>query len=91
MQTQVRSLLGLFLLAALALAATVQAESSVADKAESKSDFYSALADHYRLPDSVVRAIHERRIPDDELAVVFFLAGQAAIQPEDVTDLRLLR
>ncbi len=91
MQIQVRSLLGLFFLAVLASSASIQAESPAVDKVESKSDFYAALADHYRLPDSVVRSIHERRLPDDELAVIFFLAAQAAIQPDDVADLRLLK
>lgn len=91
MQSSKRTLLGLLFLCTVTLVGAAQAGTGPAAKDENKSDFYSGLGDYFRLPDSVVRAIHERRVPEDELAVVFFLARQAAIQPEDVTDLRLLR
>ena len=73
------------------LGGSLSASAGVAPRDDGRADFFSALAEHFRLPESVVVSIHERRIPDDELAVVFFLAKQTGVRPDDVVDLRLLR
>jgi len=54
--------------------------------------FYLAISDHYRIPARQVVEIRDRhRISDDELAVVFFLAARARVQPSAILDLRITK
>lgn len=51
--------------------------------------FHFAIADHYRVPRSTVVAVRAKKIPDDELPVVFFFAERARVSPEAIVELRL--
>lgn len=51
--------------------------------------FYLAIGSYYNVPEKTVVVVHERRIPDEELPVVFFLAQQAKVSPDVVINLRL--
>lgn len=57
--------------------------------AEANINFHLAIGNHYRVPEREVILIRERRIPDDELPVVFFLAQRARVAPATIVDLRL--
>jgi hypothetical protein len=52
-------------------------------------DFHVAVADYYRVPERDVIVIRERRIPDYEIPVAFFIAQRAGVVPSRIVDLRL--
>lgn len=53
-------------------------------------NFYVAIGDYYRVPESqVVYTRQHYRIPDEEIPVVFFLASRAHVDPSVIIDLRL--
>ena len=60
-------------------------------KESARDMYYRTLGEYFKLPDSVVSAIHERRVPDEDLTVVLFMSKQTGLQPDAVADLRLLR
>lgn len=79
-------------LAALAgpavLAAQVDLGISVADGR--LRSFYLAVGDHYRVAPRAVLDLRSRyRLLDEELPVVYFLAGRAHVGPQAVINLRL--
>jgi hypothetical protein len=51
--------------------------------------FYFSVGDYYRVPETTVVAVSRRRIPDDELPVVFFIADRAHVPPAVIVDMRL--
>lgn len=51
--------------------------------------FYFSVGDYYHVPEREVIIIRERRIPDEELPVVFFLSRHAHVAPAIIVDLRL--
>ncbi len=51
--------------------------------------FYLEIGEQYRVPEKEVVVIRERRIPDDELPVVFFLARHASVEPDVIVTMRL--
>ncbi len=53
-------------------------------------DFYMAVGDYYHVAPQVVVEVHDRyRVPDDELPVVYFLAGRARVEPAAIINLRV--
>lgn len=52
--------------------------------------FYLAVGDHYRVPDKEIIAAREKRIPDEELPVIFYIARKADVHPSIIIDMRLL-
>jgi hypothetical protein len=52
-------------------------------------DFHVAVANYYRVPEREVIVIRERRIPDDEIPVVLFIAQRASVSPARIMELRL--
>jgi hypothetical protein len=80
----------LVLTAVPALAAQVNAGVTVGPGGI--KSFYVAIGTHYRVAPQVVVDYHDRyRLADDDLAVVFFLAARAQVNPRVVIDLRLGR
>ncbi|UCD93949.1 MAG: hypothetical protein JSU69_09280 [Candidatus Zixiibacteriota bacterium] len=51
--------------------------------------FHLAIGEHYNVPEKEIIVVRERKIPDDELPVVFFIAGRAGVKPEAIIKLRL--
>ena len=51
--------------------------------------FYLAIGEHYKVPQKQIVVVREKKIPDEELAVVFFLAQRAEVAPGVVIKLRL--
>lgn len=56
---------------------------------EGRKSFYLAVSNHYQVPEKEIIVVRERRIPDEEMPVVFFLASRAGTSPKAIIDLRL--
>jgi len=78
---------------ALALGGLVAARGADAQTAFSVSasvgDFHVAVSNYYHVPEREVVVVRERRIPDEELPVVFFIAQQAHVPAARIVDMRL--
>lgn len=68
------------------MAVTSVNSSSVAVRV---SDFQFAVSNYFHVPAHDVAVIRDRRVRDDELPVVLFIAQQASLAPSTVVDLRL--
>jgi len=81
-----------FVLACLVLALILTTRSASAQTAVSVSahigNFHVAVANYYHVPEREVIVIRERRISDDELPVVLFVAQRARVAPARVIALR---
>lgn len=79
------------LLTIVALTPTTQAGVDAALSIEDGriSSFYLAIGDHYRVPEDQLIVVKKRQIPDEELAVVFYLSTRAAVPAATIIDLRL--
>ena len=53
------------------------------------NSFYLAIGDYYRVPDKEIVGARERRVPDEELPIVFFIARKADAHPSIIIDMRL--
>jgi hypothetical protein len=51
--------------------------------------FYLAVGDYYRVPEKEVMVVKKKRVPHEEIPVVFFIAKRAHISVGAVIDLRL--
>ena len=89
MRTRVRASVTASLLLGTALVATSASAQTAVDVGVQIGDFRVAVSNYYRVPEREVVVIHERRIPDDDLPVVFFLAQHAHVAPAVIVDLRL--
>lgn len=56
---------------------------------EGLKSFYFSISNYYNVPEAQVERTRERRIHDEELPVVFFIAGKAGVNPQVIIDLRL--
>ena len=56
---------------------------------EGLKNFYFSIHEYFRVPEREVVVIRERRIPDEEIPVVFFIAQKARVIPQTIIDLRL--
>jgi len=56
---------------------------------EGLKSFYFSISDYYHVPEKEVVVVRERKIPDEELPVVFFIARRAGVEPKVIVDLRL--
>ena len=52
------------------------------------SSFYLSVGEYYGFPERDVYFIRDRRVPDDEIPVVCFIAQRAHVAPSAVLDLR---
>jgi hypothetical protein len=50
--------------------------------------FYLEIGKYYHVPEPQVIVVRERRIPDEEIPVVFFIAKRAHVEPAFIVDLR---
>jgi len=89
MTIRVRPLLFSFVLAAGLLAgARADAQTAVSLNVQ-VGDFHLAVSNYYRVPAHDVVVLHDRRVRDEELPVVYFIAQHAHVAPATVVDLRL--
>ena len=94
MTTRVQRLFGVSLVLGLALAG-VRTDAQVAvtsvnsaSVAVRVSDFQLAVSNYFRVPAHDVAVIRDRRVRDEDLAVVLFIAQRASLAPSTVVDLR---
>jgi hypothetical protein len=73
----------------LAVSAKAQVAAGISINDDGVKNFYLAIGQTYQVPERDVVVIHERRIPDDEIPVVFFLARRAHARPEAIVEMRL--
>lgn len=73
----------------LAIPANAQMSAGFSFNSYGGNSFYFAVGQNYSIPQHQVVYIHELRIPDEELPVVFFIADEAGVSPEEVANLRL--
>jgi len=52
-------------------------------------DFHVAVSNYYHVPEREVVVIRERRISEEELPVVLFIAQRASVSPARIVDMRL--
>ena len=78
---------------ALALGGVIAARGAEAQTAYSVSasigNFHVAVSNYYHVPEREVIVVRERRIPEDELPVVFFIAQRANVPAARIVDMRL--
>jgi hypothetical protein len=78
---------------AVALAGVVAARGADAQTAFSVAanigDFHVAVSNYYHVPEREVIVVRERRIPDEELPVVFFIAQRAHVPAARIVEMRL--
>lgn len=77
----------LFLLTSGALASSA-GDDDAATREEDGRSFRRAVGQHYRVDDDAVARARKHGIPDDELPVVFHIAGAAHVEPEAVIEMR---
>jgi len=77
----------MFIVSTGSLQAGVDAALSIEDGRI--SSFYLSIGDHYSVPEKEIIVVKKRHIPDDEVAVVFYLSHRAAVSPTTIIDLRL--
>lgn len=53
------------------------------------SHFHLAIGSYYHVPEKEMKIVIEKKIPDEEMPVVFFIAHRADISPRKVIELRL--
>lgn len=70
-------------------AADISIGATVTD--DGVKSFHLAVGDFFKVPEKEVVYVRERRIPDEEMPVVFFLARHAEVSPAFIVDLRLAR
>ncbi|MEE8577728.1 MAG: hypothetical protein V3T31_10770 [candidate division Zixibacteria bacterium] len=51
--------------------------------------FYLAIGDHYQVPEKEIVFVREKKFPDEEMPVVFFLARHANVTSQVIISLRL--
>ncbi len=56
---------------------------------EGLKSFYLSISNYYKVPEWQVERTREKQISDEELPVVFFIAGRAGVKPEVIINLRL--
>ncbi|MEN6311691.1 MAG: hypothetical protein ABFD80_09180 [Acidobacteriota bacterium] len=80
----------LFFAAGLAAARTGQVNVGVSVADGKLRSFYLSIGDYYRVPEPLIVSFRDRfRVSDEELPVVFFLAGRARVEPSVIMGLRL--
>jgi hypothetical protein len=82
----------MFLICAVLGLSTVSASAQVQAGAVFSGDglrsFYFAAGNYYRVPEREVVIVRERALPPDEAPVVFYVAGEARVEPTIIVDLR---
>jgi hypothetical protein len=79
----------LFLLGSAAVQGQPQVDIGVSVGPGGLNSFYFSIHEYFRVPEREVIVVRERKIPDEEIPVVFFIAQRATILPAAVIDLRM--
>ena len=89
MTIRVRALSAVLVASSLTLVPPpVRAQTSVSISAQI-GDFHLAVSNYYHVPEREVVVVRDRRVREDEIPVVFFIAQRARVAPSTIVDLRL--
>jgi len=88
-RTVITLILAMFAIALVSPRAQAEISAGVTLDEDGIKSFRLAIGDHYGVPEKEVLVVHERKIPDEELPVVFFVAKQAGVAPSVIVQLRL--
>src|SRR5579859_791299 len=69
--------------------AVAQVQFGVSANDQGVNSFYLSIGDYYHVPQQQVQVCVQRRIPDEEIPVAFFIAQRANVSPQAVIDFRL--
>jgi uncharacterized membrane protein YgcG len=83
-----RTLAGSLVIFAAAFTPSAGVAQTAVNVSARVGDFHVAVANYYQVPEREVVVIRERRIPDDELPVVFFIAREARVPATRVMEMR---
>jgi len=91
---EVRILLGLIALAFATMLITATDARSGVNLGVSIDDeglrgFHLAIGEYFHVPEREVVVVRERKIPEEELPVIFFLARKVHVEPKVIVDMRL--
>jgi hypothetical protein len=78
----------MIVLGALSIPGRVDAQTPFSVDAR-VGNFHVAVANYYQVPQREVVVIHERRVRDEEIPVVLFIAQHAHVAPATIVDLRM--
>jgi len=79
----------LFLPLLLTSVGSAQISGGISFNDDGLKSFYLAVGETYNVPEREVIIIRERRIPDEEIPVVFFFANRAHVRRDEIVELRL--
>jgi len=71
-----------------ATAAQAQVQVGISGGSNGISNFYLSVGSYFKVPPAQVTVIRQRRIPDEQIPVVLFIAQRSHRTPEDVMVLR---
>ncbi|HTK82075.1 MAG TPA: hypothetical protein VL633_07265 [Bacteroidota bacterium] len=66
----------------------IQSSARADDKGS--QTYYTTVSQYYRVPERQVVEIRDRKISDEEIPVVFFIARKAHVEPMEVVPLLIL-
>lgn len=89
MKLKVYNLIPLFCLLFMMPGFAQDINTGISIGSEGIKSFYFSISKYYDVPETQVERTRERRISDEELPVVFFIAGKAGVNPQVIIDLRL--
>ena len=78
----------LIVLGALSMPGRANAQTPISVDAR-VGNFHVAVANYYQVPEREVVVIRERRVRDEDLPVVLFIAQHARVTPATIVDLRM--
>ncbi|MGA1875268.1 MAG: hypothetical protein ACMUIA_06655 [bacterium] len=85
----IRSMVMLILIGILTSFAEAGVDFGISVGDDGLRGFYLSVGDYFKVPQSEVIIIKERKIPSEEIPVVLFIAGRANVLPNVIVDLRL--
>lgn len=80
----------LLLVAAISITARADVSIGVTAGDDGIKSFYLAVGDFFKVPQADFTYVREQRIPDDELAVVFYISQRTGCRPQAIMELRRL-
>jgi hypothetical protein len=88
-RTVITLTLAIFAIALIAPKTQAEVSAGITLDKDGIRSFHLAIGDHYGVKEKEVTVVVERKVPDEELPVVFFLAKHGGVAPSVIVQLRL--
>jgi hypothetical protein len=89
MTIHIRALSAVLVASCITLVASPAGAQTAVSVSAQIGDFHLAVSNYYHVPEREVIVVRDRRVRDDEIPVVFFIAQRARVAPATIVDLRL--